>query len=288
MASNSDLYESFRTNGFCLVEDIASEAVIQRNLELLLAVAGEHRLKKTFSEHHISHVDDLFSFDQSVAEHFCHPTVLELLARILGENIRLTFSALVINEPGKKRSNMHCDWPYNQHTACHFPAPYAGHPVGHINTMLMLSDFSPENGGTIVVPRSHLRNTNPTHNDPDLDENIQYDDEIGVYGKSGTMAFFDSRLWHCSPANSSSSLRRVGVIVRYAAWWLNLETLNPHSVLRKQWVDDSGVFENYYNRIPRSAFDKLPPAMQPMVEYMIAKEGEDRFDCSHVVPQKDS
>src|SRR6266566_4508118 len=55
----------------------------------------------------------------------------------------------IVNESGIPRGALHSDWPYNQKGAAHVLAPYPD-ALMHIVTMWMLTDFTPENGGTIV------------------------------------------------------------------------------------------------------------------------------------------
>lgn len=265
----SNLAALFETDGFVLLPDLITANEVSRVQESLLQTAEQFRFDKAFESHSISQVDDLLKYDQCVADLICKDEILDLVNRILGKNPRLTFSALVINEPSKKRGNMHSDWPYNQNTACHFEPPYDYHPAAHINVMLMVSDFNQENGGTAIIPRSHKRPTNPTCKCCSQNQFGEFEDEISVFGKAGSVAFFDCRLWHRSPANTSSDSRRVAVIFRFAAWWLNLETLNPHSKTRELWTNNNSKFENYINRLSETEFQTLPQKLKPLAQHLV-------------------
>ncbi len=225
------------------------------------------RRESEFESLSVSVVKGLMSVDQSVAEYLADDRVLQVLGSFFGKNLGISFTSLLINEPGKTRSNMHADWPFNQRNACHFPAPYPDQMV-HVTALLMVSAFTKENGGTFVIPGSHRRNTNPTDPNSGYDEFAQFPDELRVTSPAGAMLLMDSRTWHCSPANNSDR-SRICVALRYAPWWLNLEALGPESELRKQWVVEPGLHENDQARIPREAYERLPEKAKPLLRHWI-------------------
>jgi len=55
-----------------------------------------------------------------------------------------------------------------------------------------------------------------------------YSTEINAAGTASSVLVFDSRLWHAIAPNRGAE-PRVGVVIRYAPWWLNLEVLMPRS-----------------------------------------------------------
>ena len=87
--------------------------------------------------------------------------LINLSGKLLGAHVRISFTSVIINEPGKPRTNWHADWPFNQNNACHVPAPYPNR-VMHLTSLLMVSPFTQENGGTLIVPGSHQKSSNPT------------------------------------------------------------------------------------------------------------------------------
>ena len=102
----------------------------------------------------------------------------------------------------------------------------------------MLSPFSAETGGTLIVPGSHRSNTNPT-TDMGVDPMASYPTEMQATGDPGSVMFFDSRLWTATATNLGDK-PRVGVAVRFAPWWLNVDTLMPNSDIRNRMVDEVG------------------------------------------------
>ena len=213
------------------------------------------RRKEGYLPLQVSAVIGLLSVDQSVAQFLADQRVLAILESLLGKNIRISFTSLLINELGKRRTNMHTDWPFNQLNACHFPAPYPDR-IAHAMALLMVSSFAEENGGTWVVPGSHRRRTNSTDKHSGWEPYAVYPDEKRITCAAGSLLLMDSRTWHCSPANHSNDVR-VCVDLRYAPWWLNLEALDPKSELRRQWVEEPGLQENNQPRISCEAYERL-------------------------------
>ena len=261
------LAEQIRETGYCLIPGVIPEADCQSLREHLLSVGEKLRREEFYASQQVSAVKGLLGFDQSVAEYLADERVLAILGELLGENLRISFCSLLTNEPGKERTDMHADWPFNQNNACHIRAPYPDLLV-HTTALLMVSPFTEENGGTIVVPGSHQRSSNPTDKDSVIDALAVQPDERRVTGPAGSLLLMDSRLWHAAPENGSTE-PRVCVAIRYAPWWLNLEPLDPKSELRRQWVEEPGLKDVDQSRIPQEAYERLPEKAKPLLRHWV-------------------
>jgi ectoine hydroxylase-related dioxygenase (phytanoyl-CoA dioxygenase family) len=171
----------------------------------------------------------------------------------------------IVNGSGIPRGALHSDWPYNQKSAAHVPAPYPD-AVMHIVTMWMLNDFTAENGGTIVVPRSHKQACHP------IDEAAMrpWPGETQLTGKAGTVAAFDARLWHAVAGNRTNA-DRVAVLVRYAPWWLNLDTLRPGTADHRDIVELNEGKDSVVPPLSREQFERLPDAAQRLLRYSVSQ-----------------
>ena len=81
--------------------------------------------------------------------------------------------------------------------------------------------------------------------------------EMQACGKAGSVLVFDSRLWHATAPNRTDR-PRVGMAVRYAPWWLNLDVLMPGSDERKRMVEETGSRENAIHPITAEAVSVAP------------------------------
>ena len=157
-----------------------------------------------------------------------HRLVDELIGHILGAEFILSTLSANIAKPGGVRMGLHTDqwWmPQPMRSGDPFtrasevtrnPVPGFVHPDPSLgiappvvaNTMWMLSDFTPQNGATEVVPGSHLSGAHP------------HPTEQGGYpifqpeAPAGTLMVFDGRLWHGTGAHSGGG-DRLGALATF-------------------------------------------------------------------------
>jgi hypothetical protein len=74
------------------------------------------------------------------------------------------------------------------------------------NTIWMLDDFTPENGATRCVPRSHHLHCLPQ--EVLADPNAPHPEEILVTGKAGDVVVMNAHMWHGGTANRTDKPRR--------------------------------------------------------------------------------
>jgi len=256
-----------RRDGFCLIKQVVASDECERIRDRLIKVAQRCHAAEPAAQR-VLFVPCVINEDQSFAPYVADWRVLALAERLLGPDIRVSFTSALINEPGKLRTTWHADWPFNQNNACHVPAPYPDR-IMHLTALMMISPFTEENGGTLVVPGSHRASSNPTDKSLGIDPSLPYPTECRVTGPAGSVLLFDSRLWHCPPGNSSQA-PRVALGVRYAPWWLNLEPLDPDSDQRRQLVTEPGRHENIVPRIQPQVWQSLPQNVRPLYRHWVA------------------
>lgn len=256
-------------DGFTIVPGVLPTDMCLSLRQRLIAVAQQHRREEVFYQG-VSFVPGVINYEQSFAEYLADGRVVKLAEALLGPNVRISFTSAIMNEPGKQRTKWHADWPFNQNNACHIPAPYPDQ-VMHLTALLMVSPFTEENGGALIVPGSHRQPSNPTDPKLGIDVDAPYPYEYRIMGNEGNMLMFDSRLWHCPPANPSDQVR-VALGIRYAPWWLNLEVLDPDSDYRHQLVDEAGKKENIVPRLATRVYANLPEKVQPLYRHWLGRE----------------
>ena len=78
---------------------------------------------------------------------------------------------------------------------------YSGDVPIMLNCLLMVDDFTIENGGTYLLPYSHLKEEKPS------DEEF-FKNAIQAVGKKGDMIIFNANVWHSSAPNTTQGDRR--------------------------------------------------------------------------------
>ena len=267
MSVEKALYH-IEVDGFYVMEDVIPGEEAERiRKSVWETVAGGNDASISAPEG-VDFQAGLIARDQSFAEHLANPKVLGVVRALFGEHVRISFTSAIINNPGNPRGGWHSDWPFNQQRAGHVPAPYPD-AVMHLTTIWMFSPFSIETGGTLIVPGSHKADNNPTGNNG-VDPSAPYPTEMNATGDPGSVLLFDSRCWHATATNTGDQ-PRVGVAVRYAPWWLNLDVLMPDSDERKRMVDETGVIDNQVPPVPAGVFETLPQEVKPLFRHWVGE-----------------
>ena len=258
--------ERLRLQGYCVLPGvIPGDEVddIRRRVELAVQHHG------TIDESsRVGSRKGLIAYEQSFARQLADRRVLGVAEALFGPHVRISFTSAQISYPGCARGNLHADWPFNQGNAAHIPAPYPD-AVIHLTTIWMLSRFSSETGATAIVPGSHRSRNNPS-GDTGVDSWRPYPGEIRATGEPGSVLLFDSRLWHAVTPNTSAEAR-VGLVVRYAPWWLNLDVLMPGSAERVRMVDETGQTENEVAAVPPEVYAALPEDVKPLYRHWVRR-----------------
>ena len=153
----------------------------------------------------------------------------EAVSHVLGEEFQLSSFSSNIAKPGGSKMNLHTDqwWapeptrpgrrnlPVGSMTRSSFDfdpdriePPLTLAPAACSNAIFMLNDFTDANGGTRLVPKSHLKGRHP---DPIKDEDIE---TIAAEGPAGTAIITDGRIWHGTGSNRTDK-DRVGMLLTF-------------------------------------------------------------------------
>ena len=268
MLLDDELLSEIRQQGYCILEGVVPS---DRCAEIRSRIHSVVRREcgSYASPRRVGFVPSVINHDHSFADYLADRRLLALCHGLLGHGLRISFTSAIINEPGNQRGKWHADWPFNQNNAGHIAAPYPN-LVMHLTTLWMLSPFSSENGGTWIVPSSHLRSSNPTAVDCPVRPDQSAPGEIQAVGPEGSVLLMDSRLWHATAANATDQAR-VALAVRYAPWWLNTEVLRPESGQREQMLEETGKSDNQVPSIQPAVFDQLPERVKPLYQHWLAQ-----------------
>jgi ectoine hydroxylase-related dioxygenase (phytanoyl-CoA dioxygenase family) len=147
-----------------------------------------------------------------------HPKVLPLIQHMIGERVCLCSMGAHMNGSGNERMALHQDqWPLVPH-AMDFPFM--------ANVMYLISDNSPENGGTRLIPGSHKW--------PLLDYKSANAEEIqsmavSLTAPKGTAIVWEGRLWHGNGLNRSGSIRS-NISTAFLQPWVKPQEYHQYSI----------------------------------------------------------
>jgi ectoine hydroxylase-related dioxygenase (phytanoyl-CoA dioxygenase family) len=125
------------------------------------------------------------------------PLVDLFMGRLLGKDFLLSSLTANIARPGGVPMYLHSDQGYVDFWT---PKPLVA------NIMWMLDDFTEANGGTRLVPGSHLNSDRADY---------ALSDTIAAEGPAGAALIFDGRMVHGTGSNTTGSEERHGVLTYY-------------------------------------------------------------------------
>ena len=197
----SDL-ATLERDGYVVVENLISPDVceeIAASVDPLLGPAGRNVFEGYRTQRLYSVLTKTRVCDRLVE----HPRVLALLDRLLMPNYLLSQLQTIRIGPGETAQFLHHDdgmYP--------LPRPRAALSAA---TIWAITDFTADNGATVVVPGSHRwDDRKPT----DADETVS------VVMPAGSVVFFLGTLWHGGGPNRTLDERRLAVTAQYCQPWL--------------------------------------------------------------------
>ena len=202
----------FNDEGYLIVEDALSPDLLARLNDAVDRVESREREAKGLKSNALLGKFRTVVEDDAFLELLDNPKTFPLLWDILGWNIQLYISHLIVYPPEKKKREIH---PGGWHQDGGRPVPEMErpHPRLSLKISYWLSDVdTPEHGAMEIVPRSHKLDTKPEG--CDADKGV-----MPVCIKAGTAVLFDRRMWHRRGINTSDVTRRV-LFFGYSYRWL--------------------------------------------------------------------
>jgi ectoine hydroxylase-related dioxygenase (phytanoyl-CoA dioxygenase family) len=176
------------------------------------------------------------------------PAVLAAVEAVLGEGFLLSGTTSMHIGPGETPQLLHAD-----DGMVSLPRP---HPATMVTTLWALSDFTPENGATRLIPNSHRRQGLV----PTAEEEAT--ETLSAIMKAGSVLVFHASLWHGGGANTTTDIERYGLSVQYVAGWC-----------RQQ--------QNLMLGTPRELVSTYPRKLQELIGYSMYRNVMGHVDRAH-------
>ncbi len=237
--------KAFNDMGYLVVEDAISMEMVDALEEVADRVDAEERTKKGLAPHKLLSKFRTVVEDDLLLELLDNKKVFPLLWDILGWNIQLYISHLIMYPPeplDTPRVTKAAHW--HQDGGRPVPEMERPHPRLSLKVSYWLTDVTDrDNGAMRLIPGSHKLDTRP----PNSDNNPDGDPEgaMDLLVKRGTAVLFDRRMWHSRGWNFSDVTRKV-LFMGYSYRWLrgldyNLmpaELLEKCDPIRRQLLGD--------------------------------------------------
>tara|TARA_R110000765_G_scaffold224643_3_gene328638 strand:+ start:1900 stop:2673 length:774 start_codon:yes stop_codon:yes gene_type:complete len=197
---NGKNIEDLSTKGYTVIRNWVSEAWLNRIKEILPRLFEEH---KAIREHNNNGINsDEVAMNVLASDDFFIEFLQEMDDRYLIDDIEShyfkedcilnSFTAIsnIAAESSVFYKQMHRDI-----------KRYSNSVPILLNMLVMVDDFTEENGGTLLLPYSHLREKKPT-------EEFWEKNNVSIEGKAGDIIVWNSNIFHASGVNKTNQNRR--------------------------------------------------------------------------------
>lgn len=131
---------------------------------------------------------------------------------------------------------------------------YSGEFPMMLNCLIMVDDFTIENGGTYLLPGSHLEERRPSDDE-------FFSKAIQAVGKRGDILVFNANVWHCSAPNKTQSDRKALPFTISKSFMKQLLDYPRAFGYEKMhtFTEEMQQFLGYYSRVPASLDEWYQP-----------------------------
>ncbi len=192
MFDRSSFLADIEVRGCSLIDGLLGGDLIQQCREgLLKAIDGEARYHGTTDYPDYGMVQCCAMYDRVFIDLLDHEELMEPLNLILGDGciVYASFSSSLPPDGANFASRIHVDSPRL------IPGYHSNFVI-----LILLDDFTEENGATWFLPGSHNREESPS-------EDEFYSKAERLVARAGSAWYFDPRLWHAADKNRTDGWR---------------------------------------------------------------------------------
>jgi phytanoyl-CoA hydroxylase len=149
-------------------------------------------------------------YDDVFLNLLAHPKVFPIVREILGDDVSMIDNDYFISPP---HTDTHAHW----HHDVGQPGVYHPRSVLMVKVFYLLTDVSPEGGGTAILPGSHRFPMD--FKLPKVENPAEMPGHVKMAFPAGTAWMFNGRMFHAALNNDSDQPRRM-LIYNYGHFWM--------------------------------------------------------------------
>jgi ectoine hydroxylase-related dioxygenase (phytanoyl-CoA dioxygenase family) len=197
----ADEKSSLDEKGFVIFRNVVEPEWLERMREVyeqLMAKEGQSAGTEFGQEKGTRRLADLINKNPVFDRAYTIPKVLAAVYYVLKREFKVSNMNGRDAIPGEGNQGLHMDFNY-----------ILGEPFHAVTCLLMLDDFTPDNGATRVVPGTHRLGINPRRDWADKAAAWEpHPDEVILTSPAGSVGVMISHLWHGGTQNKTNSTRR--------------------------------------------------------------------------------
>ena len=253
--------EEITTQGYTVIDDFLQPAQLKSIKALLSRINGQFLGRNNFEGGKTERIYSLLAYDKVIQDIVEDSRIMAICEAFLEDNFLLTTSQSICIHPGETPQPWHADDVFYS-----IPRP---RPMVGLSTVVAIDDFSAENGGTEIVPGSHLWS----------DEKIGGDYREGENERDSAFA---ERM-----ASQSIALEMpAGACVVFAGNTLHRggenKSNDPRQALSNQYCQPwARTIENFFLSVPRELVREMSPKLHSLLGYSVLSPFMGQVSGSH-------
>jgi ectoine hydroxylase-related dioxygenase (phytanoyl-CoA dioxygenase family) len=193
-------------SGYAIVTDLLDPKTCQALVGEVDRVEREHEIgfgTSEFEGFHTRRIFNLIARGPAFRDLVVDDTMLRVIDALLGDGFLLSGTTSMHISPGETAQLLHAD-----DGMISLPRP---HVATMVTTLWALTEFRGDNGGTLLVPGSHLEEAMPRPGEKH--------EPITVEMPAGSALILHGSTWHGGGTNTTRGEERYGLSVQYVAGW---------------------------------------------------------------------
>jgi ectoine hydroxylase-related dioxygenase (phytanoyl-CoA dioxygenase family) len=249
------------SQGYTVIGDFLQPAQLKSIKAMLAGINGQFLGRNNFEGGKTERIYALLAYDKVIQDIVEDARIMAICEAFLEDNFLLTTSQSICIHPGETPQPWHADDVFYS-----IPRP---RPMVGLSTVVAIDDFSAENGGTEIVPGSHLWS----------DEQVGGDYRQGDTERDSAFA---ERM-----ANQSIALEMpAGACVVFAGNTLHRgggnKSSGPRQALSNQYCQPwARTIENFFLSVPRELVREMSPKLHSLLGYSVLSPFMGQVSGSH-------
>ncbi len=248
---NRDPVQDLQTQGYCVLESIVpgeQAAAMTRSCYRMHEDPANRMLLQDPDDDLYQTLFGLANLDEACWAFAAHPKVLATVRAVLETDVRIGAICSKWVKPGSRAGGVHVD------STGDLPARLPQDPW-LVNSMWMLSDFTEQNGATLIAPGSHTRRERPPRGFSPADPMMKK-----ITGPQGSVVLWHAGVWHANGANTSQDEHRMGLNISYYPVWWNMYREGGHQPVLPE------------------IFARMPAEMQALNQHRVGRTREGLYE----------
>ena len=253
--------EEIKTQGYTVITDFLQPVQLQAVKALLPRINDQFLGRNNFEGDKTERIYSLCAYDKVIQDIVEDSRIMAICDEFLEANYLLTTSQSICIHPGETPQPWHADDVFYS-----IPRP---RPMVGLSTVVAIDDFTAENGGTEIIPGSHLWS----------------DEEIGGDYREGSSER-DSTFAERMLSQSIALKMPAGACVVFAGNTLhrggeNTSTGSRQALSNQYCQPWARTIENFFLSVPRELVREMSPKLQSLLGYSVLSPFMGQVSGSH-------